>query len=462
MNYISTRGSAPIVGFQDALLAGLARDGGLYVPVTWPRLSADTIDALRGAPYETVALEVLRPFVGRLDMTALKAMIDTAYAGFGHRAVAPLVQIDERNWVLELFHGPTLAFKDLAMQLIGLLFDHVLETRDERVTIVGATSGDTGSAAIEAFRGKARADVFILFPHGRISEVQRRQMTTPTEANVHAIAVEGDFDDCQALVKAMFNDFDFRDSMRLGAINSINWTRVLAQIVYYATSSLALGGPERKVAYSVPTGNFGDVFAGYVAREMGFPIGELVIATNENDILHRTVQTGRYEIEGVTQTLTPSMDIQVSSNFERLLFDLADREGNAVATMMNELKTTRAMALSQGQQERLRAGFSSVRIPRETTLETIRETRATTGMTLDPHSAVGLAAARSKARPDQPMVTLATAHPAKFPDAVREAIGTETPLPERMADLYDRPERMTVLPNDLGAIETFIRKEATA
>ena len=462
MNYISTRGTAPIVGFEEALLAGLARDGGLYVPEEWPVLSPQAIEALRGAPYETVALEVLRPFVGGMDMDALKDMIDRAYAGFGHRAVAPLVQVDAQNWVLELFHGPTLAFKDLAMQLIGLLFDHVLEARDERVTIVGATSGDTGSAAIEAFRGKARADVFILFPHGRISEVQRRQMTTPTEANVHAIAVEGDFDDCQALVKAMFNDFEFRDSMRLGAINSINWTRVLAQIVYYATSSLALSGGGRKVDYSVPTGNFGDIFAGYVARKMGFPVGDLVVATNENDILHRTVQTGRYEVEGVTQTLTPSMDIQVSSNFERLLFDLADREGAAVAQMMDELKTNRAMTLSQGQQERLRAGFESARVDRAETVETIRETRRTTGMTLDPHSAVGLAAARRHANPAQPMVTLATAHPAKFPDAVREAIGEETPLPARMADLYERPERMTVLPNDLTTIEDFIRRGATA
>ncbi len=460
MNYVSTRGTAPVVGFEEALLAGLARDGGLYVPEAWPVLPSDTIRSLQGASYETVALEVLRPFVGGMDMDALKDMIDRAYAGFGHRAVAPLVQIDARNWVLELFHGPTLAFKDLAMQLIGLLFDHILEARDERVTIVGATSGDTGSAAIEAFRGKARADVFILYPHGRVSEVQRRQMTTPTEANVHAIAVEGDFDDCQALVKAMFNDFAFRDAMRLGAVNSINWTRVMAQIVYYATSSLALGGTARRISYSVPTGNFGDIFAGYVAREMGFPVGELIIATNENDILHRTVETGRYEIEGVTQTLTPSMDIQVSSNFERLLFDLADREGEAVAQLMDELKTTRTMALPQGQHERLRAGFASARVDRATTLETIRKTRDQIGMTLDPHTAVGLAAARRKARPDHPMVTLATAHPAKFPDAVREATGAETSLPDRMADLYERPERLTVLPNDLAAIEDFIRKEA--
>ncbi len=461
MRYISTRGTAPVVGFEEALLAGLARDGGLYVPEEWPVLSPETIASLRGAPYETVALDVLRPFVGGMDMDALKAMIDRAYAGFGHRAVAPLVQMDARNWVLELFHGPTLAFKDLAMQLIGLLFDHVLEARDARVTIVGATSGDTGSAAIEAFRGKARADVFILYPHGRISEVQRRQMTTPTEANVHAIAVEGDFDDCQALVKAMFNDFAFRDSMRLGAINSINWTRVLAQIVYYATSSLALSGGERRVAYSVPTGNFGDIFAGYVARKMGFPVGTLVIATNENDILHRTLETGRYAVEGTVQTLTPSMDIQVSSNFERLLFDLADREGAAVVQMMDELGTTRAMTLPQGQHEALRAGFASARVDRDETVETIRATRRETGMTLDPHSAVGLAAARRFARPDEPMVTLATAHPAKFPDAVRAALDTETPLPERMADLYDRPERVAVLPNDLTAIEDFIRERVS-
>ena len=462
MNYISTRGTAPVVGFEEALLAGLARDGGLYVPEAWPVLSPEKIKSLEGAPYETVALEVLRPFVGGVDMDALKGMIDTAYAGFGHRAVAPLVQVDAQNWVLELFHGPTLAFKDLAMQLIGLLFDHVLQARDERVTIVGATSGDTGSAAIEAFRGKARADVFILFPHGRISEVQRRQMTTPTEANVYAIAVEGDFDDCQALVKAMFNDFEFRDSMRLGAINSINWTRVLAQIVYYATSSLALGGTGRRIDYSVPTGNFGDIFAGYVAREMGFAVGDLIIATNENDILHRTVQTGRYEIEGVTQTLTPSMDIQVSSNFERLLFDLADREGAAVAQMMDELKTTRTMSLPQGMQDRLRAGFGSARVERATTVKTIQQTRAATGMTLDPHSAVGLAAAYQKARPGTPMVTLATAHPAKFPDAVEAATGERPALPPHMADLFEREERVTRAPNDLAALTTLIRERISA
>ncbi len=459
MNYVSTRGSAPVVGFEDALLAGLARDGGLYVPESWPTLSREQIAALEGQPYQKVALEVLRPFVGDMDMAALEAMIEKAYSGFGHTAVAPLVQMESGQWLLELFHGPTLAFKDLAMQLIGHLFEHVLDKRDERITIVGATSGDTGSAAIEAFRGRARADVFILYPHGRISEVQRRQMTTPTEANVRAIAVEGDFDDCQALVKAMFNDFEFRDEMRLGAINSINWTRVLAQVVYYATSSLALGGVDRKIDYAVPTGNFGDIFAGYVAKRMGFAIGNLVIATNENDILHRTLETGRYEIEGVSQTITPSMDIQISSNFERLIFDLADREGVAVASMMDDLKTKKSMALSQGQQDKLRDEFASARIPQDETIETIRRVRAEIGMTLDPHSAVGLAAARQTARSDTPMVTLATAHPAKFPDAVRDATGAETPLPERMADLYERDERITVLPNDLAIIEAYIRKE---
>ena len=462
MKYISTRGTAPVVGFEDALLAGLARDGGLYVPESWPRLDRAEIAALEGAPYETVAFEVLRRFTGDFDDAVLKALIDRAYASFGHRAVTPLVQIDSGQWLLELFHGPTLAFKDVAMQLIGLLFDHVLEARKGRVTIVGATSGDTGSAAIEAFRGRERADVFILYPHGRVSEVQRRQMTTPTEANVHAIAVEGDFDDCQALVKAMFNDFAFRDAMNLGAINSINWARVLAQTVYFATSSLALGGAERRISYSVPTGNFGDIFAGYVAKQMGFAIDRLIIATNENDILHRTLQTGDHSLAAVSPTITPSMDIQVSSNFERLLFDLCDREGAAVAQMMGELKDDRRMTLSQGQLDRLRADFGSARASADETAETIRRMKARTGMVLDPHSAVGIVAAEAHAAAGTPMVTLATAHPAKFPDAVRDAIGEATALPERMADLYNRAERLTILPNDLTTIEDFIRKEARA
>ena len=461
MQYISTRGQAPVVGFEEALLAGLARDGGLYVPQEWPFLNPTQMRSLAGAPYAQVAFEILSRFTGDFDDGALSTMIDRAYGGFRHKAVAPLVQIDERQWVMELFHGPTLAFKDVAMQLIGLLFDDVLTRRGERVTIVGATSGDTGSAAIEAFKGKAQADVFILFPHGRISEVQRRQMTTPSEANVHAIAVEGDFDDCQALVKAMFNDFEFRDAMRLGAINSINWTRVLAQTVYFATAALALGGGLRRVDFSVPTGNFGDIFAGYVAKRMGFPIGQLIVATNENDILHRTLQSGDHTLQSVNPTICPSMDIQVSSNFERLLFDLCDREGAAVAAMMQELKDKRRMTLGQGQMERLRTDFASARADQVETRLMMSSIRARADMIVDPHTAVGLVAAEQHLG-ETPMVTLATAHPAKFPQAVSEVFGETAPLPAHMADLYEWDERMTVLPNDLGAVQSFVREQVRA
>jgi threonine synthase len=360
MNYISTRGAAPRLGFEEAMLAGLARDGGLYLPESWPQLSHAEIARFAGLPYEEVAFRVMRPFVGdAFDEAGFRAIIARAYAGFGHVARTPLVQIGPNDWLLELFHGPTLAFKDVAMQLIGQMFEASLARSGAHLTIVGATSGDTGSAAIEAFRGREGVDIFILFPEGRVSEVQRRQMTTPAEANVHALAIRGDFDAAQARVKDMFNDHGFRDAVGLAGVNSINWARVLAQTVYYFTAAVALGAPARAVSFTVPTGNFGDVFAGYVAKRMGLPIERLVIATNRNDILHRTLETGRHERRGVAPSISPSMDIEVSSNFERLLFDLYDREGAAVAALMGELRDAGGFTLAQGALGRLRSEFDS-------------------------------------------------------------------------------------------------------
>jgi threonine synthase len=461
MRYVSTRGAAPVLGFEDAMLAGLARDGGLYVPETWPSLDAATIAGFAGAPYETVAAAVMRPFLGdAFDDAELAGALERAYACFAHPARAPLTQIGPADWLLELHHGPTLAFKDFAMQALGQLFQLALARRGERITIIGATSGDTGSAAIEAFRGLDAVDVFILYPHGRVSEVQRRQMTTPVEANVHALAVDGDFDACQALVKAMFNDLPFRDAMRLAAVNSINWARILAQTVYYFTAAVALGAPARPVSFSVPTGNFGDVFAGHVARAMGLPVGRLVIATNANDILHRTLLTGRHDRAGVTPTTSPSMDIEVSSNFERLLFELYDRDGAATAALTEELKAG-GFALRQGALAALREGFDSGRADDAAAAAEIRRVRAETGLVIDTHTATGLVAARAnRGDPATPMVTLATAHAAKFPDAVEAACGVRPPLPPRMADLYDRAERIVRLPNDLAAVESAIRERS--
>lgn len=460
VNYVSTRGTAPALGFEDAMLTGLARDGGLYVPSEWPVMTEAEIAALAGLSYEETAFRVLRPFVAdAFTEDELRGLIDAAYATFGHAARCPLVQIGANEWILELHHGPTLAFKDVAMQLIGRMFDAALTRAGKRVTIVGATSGDTGSAAIEAFRGLASADVFILFPNGRVSDVQRRQMTTPEDANVHAIAVDGDFDDCQALVKAMFNDHAFRDEVSLAAVNSINWARVLAQTVYYFTAAVALGAPARKVSFSVPTGNFGDIFAGYVAKRMGLPIDRLVIATNRNDILHRTVQSGDHAKQGVEATISPSMDIQISSNFERLLFDLYDREGAAVTGLMEELSTKGAFTLSQGALTRLRGEFDSGRSGEDDTAATIAAIRDQTGLVIDPHTAIGVkAAADMRGDPAVPMVVLGTAHAAKFPDAVEAACGVRPDLPPRMADLFDKPERVQHAPNDLFALQTIIRK----
>lgn len=461
MKYVSTRGTAPALDFEDTMMTGLARDGGLYVPETIPRLSAEQIAGLAGQSYEEAAFAVMRPFVGETFTDAeFRRLIDTAYAGFGHAARAPLKQLAPNHFLLELFHGPTLAFKDFAMQLIGQMFQAALARSGKRITIVGATSGDTGSAAIEAFRGLDNVDVFILFPQGRVSEVQRRQMTTPTEANVHALAVEGDFDDCQARLKDMFNDFAFRDAVGLAGVNSINWGRVLAQVVYYFTAAVSLGAPHRKVSFTVPTGNFGDIFAGYIAKRMGLPIERLVVATNHNDILHRTLQTGAQVKQGVAPSISPSMDIQVSSNFERALFEAYGRDGAVVAAQMDELKEKGGFTVGQGAIEMLCETFDSGRASEEQTLARIRAEIARSGELLCPHSAVGVEVAEAHQGPT-PMVTLATAHPAKFPDAVEQASGIRPPLPERMADLFDRPERVTPVANDLAALETLIRERRT-
>jgi len=458
MRYVSTRGQAPVLGFDEAMLTGLARDGGLYLPQTIPTFSTGQIAALAGLPYEEVAFRVMRPFTGdAFTDDELKGCIARAYAGFGHAARAPLVQLGPNHFLLELFHGPTLAFKDFAMQLIGQLFQLALSRTGQRVTIVGATSGDTGSAAIEAFRGLSNVDVFILFPHGRVSEVQRRQMTTPSEANVHALALHGDFDDCQARVKDMFNDFAFRDEVGLAGVNSINWARVLAQVVYYFTAATALGAPHREVSFTVPTGNFGDIFAGYIARRMGLPIHRLIVATNLNDILHRCLATGEYRTSGVCPSISPSMDIQVSSNFERALYEAYGRDGAVVAALMDELKMQGGFRVSQGALQALREVFASGRALEEETAATIARTHQTTGQVICPHTAVGVKVAEEHLDAT-PMITLATAHPAKFPDAVQAATGIRPPLPPRMADLYERQERLTEIANDLGAIEEMIRQ----
>jgi len=462
MRYVSTRGRAPVLPFEEAMLTGLARDGGLYLPETVPRMTADDIAALAGLSYEDAAFRVMRPFVGEsFGDDEFRRIIGRAYAGFRHAARAPLVQLGPNHFLLELFHGPTLAFKDFAMQLIGQLFQVALERAGRRVTIVGATSGDTGSAAIEAFRGLPNVDVFILYPHGRVSDIQRRQMTTPEDANVHALALDGDFDDCQARLKDMFNDFAFRDEVGLAGVNSINWARVLAQVVYYFTSATSLGAPHRAVDFTVPTGNFGDIFAGSIARAMGLPVGRLVVATNQNDILHRCLATGRYDTDGVKPSISPSMDIQVSSNFERALFEAYGRDGAAVTQLMDELKAHGGFAVSQGALEALREVYASGRVSEDETRATIRDALAASGELLCPHSAVGVRVAEAHLS-DRPMVTLATAHPAKFPDAVEQAAGIRPALPPHMEGIMTRPERVTRVPNDLAALEALVRERRRA
>ena len=458
MQHVSTRGEAPPLGFADAMLAGLARDGGLYVPETWPRIEPEAILSFAGRPYAEVALEIIRRFADdSISETDLARMTREAYGNFRHPAVAPIAQLGVNTFALELFHGPTLAFKDIAMQLLALLMDHVLGTHGERRTIVVATSGDTGGAAVEAFRDRHQVDLVVLFPNGRVSDVQRRMMTTANAGNVNAIAIDGTFDDCQALVKAMFNHQAFRERVHLSGVNSINWVRIVAQIVYYFTAAVSLGAPHRKVAFTVPTGNFGDIYAGYVAERMGLPIDRLVIATNVNDILARTLATGTYELRDVVATSSPSMDIQVSSNFERLLFDAYHQDSGAVRSLMGSLAQSRRFSLSAAALSRIRALFSADRADEDEVAATIRTVLRETGHFVDPHTAVGIAVAEKETRdPTVPMVVLSTAHAAKFPDAVEAACGHRPPLPEWLSDLNTRPERVTVLPADQSAVERFV------
>ncbi|WP_022707716.1 threonine synthase [Paracoccus zeaxanthinifaciens] len=457
MRYVSTRGEAPSLDFEQAMLSGLARDGGLYLPETIPTI--DGLDRMDGLSYEEIAFRVIRPFTGDcFTDEELRGAIDRAYDRISHAARAPLVQLAPGHHLLELFHGPTLAFKDFAMQLIAQLFQIALKRSGQRITIVGATSGDTGSAAIEAFKGIDNVDVFIMYPHGRVSEVQRRQMTTPDAQNVHALALTGHFDDCQARLKDLFNDHDFRDTVGLAGVNSINWARVVAQIVYYFTAAASLG--MRPTDFCVPTGNFGDIFAGSIARRMGLPIRRLIVATNQNDILHRALTTGEYRVGEVAPSISPSMDIQVSSNFERALYLAYDQDAGAIRQLMDELKAG-GFSISQGALETLRDEFLSGRVGEEETTAQIRATRDATGEILCPHSAIGVAVAERNIEPGVPMVTLATAHPAKFPDAVENAIGERPGLPPHMAGLFDLPERVTRVENDVEALKSLILDRRT-
>ena len=457
MKYISTRGQAPALNFEEVLLAGLASDGGLYVPEQLPVFTQEEIASWAGLSYAELAFKIISPFVNDCISDAdLKVMIDETYAGFNHSAVAPLKELGTNEWVLELFHGPTLAFKDFALQLLGRLMDHVLEKRGEHLVIMGATSGDTGSAAIEGCRHSKHVDIFILHPHNRVSEVQRRQMTTILADNVFNISLEGNFDDCQEMVKASFADQGFLKGMKLGAVNSINWARIMAQIVYYFSASLAVGGPHRPVAFSVPTGNFGDIFAGYLAKQMGLPISQLVVATNRNDILHRAIAGNDMSKSQLVHTLSPSMDIMVSSNFERMLFDIYDRDGAAISDLMNRFRTE-SVSLDPARWEKVRELFDSFAVDDDATCQTIADIHAETGYLLDPHTAIGVKAARECIRDKAvPMITLATAHPVKFPDAVIKAELTAPALPAHLTDLFEREERLTVLENDLSAVQKFI------
>ena len=464
MKYVSTRGNSPALAFDDVLLAGLADDGGLYVPLQWPEFGPSELRAMAGLSYPEIACRVIRPFVdGAIPNDRLARIATDTYRDFGHPAVAPLKQLDANTWLMELFHGPTLAFKDYALQLVGRMFDDVLARRSERVTIVGATSGDTGSAAIEACRDRDRLNVFILFPEGRVSDVQRRQMTTVVADNVHAIAIQGTFDDCQDLVKAMFRDAAFRDAHRLSAVNSINWARVMAQIVYYVVAAVRLGAPDRAVSFAVPTGNFGNVLAGWAAWKSGLPVNRLVIGTNRNDILFRFFETGEMTLASVEPTISPSMDIQISSNFERLLFDMFGGNGSAVRRWMADFREHGSVAIEDSKLAAARGKFAAARFDDAETLRAMNEAFEQTGELLDPHSAIGWAAARlCRADQETPTVCLATAHPAKFPEAVGTATRQHPELPTRMADLFEREEHFTVLANDLGAVQRFIEAASGA
>lgn len=461
MKYISTRADkeGKTLAFDDVLLAGLARDGGLYLPESWPQFSRDDIRSMQGLSYVELCLRVTQTFLGdTIAQDDMREIATKAYGSFSHKAITPITQLDEKTFVLELFHGPTLAFKDLAMQLLGGLFDHVLKAKGKTTTIVGATSGDTGGAAIDAMKGRDAVSTFILHPKGRVSDVQRRMMTTIDDANVHNLAIEGTFDDCQSIVKALFNDHAFRDETGLGGVNSINWARVMAQIVYYFSAGLALGAPDRKLAFVVPTGNFGDIFAGYAAKQMGLPIEQLVIATNANDILVRTLTTGEYKPSGVLPTTSPSMDIQVSSNFERLIFEAAGRDGAEVRGYMNSLAQSGAYTLSAPTLASIQANFVALRTTEAEVENQIRSTLSENGYLADPHTATALHAAGAMSGLDEDVarVVLSTAHPAKFPDAVKSISGVYPDLPPHFADLAERKEHYKVLPNDVDAVRRFV------
>lgn len=462
MTYHSTRGQAPVLPFDDVLLTGLARDGGLYLPQEWPRFKPHDLKAMAGLSYAEVAVRVMRPFLDKsISEDDFAALVTETYAGFGHAAVAPLKQLGRNDWLLELFHGPTLAFKDYALQLLGRLFDHVLTKRGQRITIVGATSGDTGSAAIEACRDREAIDIIILHPKGRTSDVQRRQMTTVPSANVHNIALEGTFDDCQDMVKAMFNDQAFRDSLNLSAVNSINWARILGQIVYYIVAGTALGAPRRELAFAVPTGNFGNVYAAFAARRIGLPISQLIVGSNSNDILTRFFETGSMTMGGVVPTLSPSMDIQVSSNFERYLFDVFGEDAAKVTKRLTALRDRGEFSVPASKMATIRKLFDGFRLDDDGTRAVIRQLYQETGELLDPHSAIGVAAGRARRRDASvPLISLATAHAAKFPAAVEAATGVHPALPSRLADLFERQERYDVLPNDLTIVKDYVRRVA--
>lgn len=464
MEYVSTRGTAPALDFADVLLSGLARDGGLYVPATWPSIDDGNIRALQGLGYAEIAARIVRPFIEThvLSDAELNQLTQEIYAGFDHPDVAPLRQIDDDTWLLELFHGPTLAFKDFALQLLGRLFEHVLVRRGTRITIVGATSGDTGSAAIEACRGRSSLDIFMLHPKGCVSEVQRRQMTTVIADNVYNIALGGTFDDCQDLVKALFADHDLRDEVGLSAVNSINWARIMGQAAYYFAAGAKLGAPDEALTFVVPTGNFGNVYSAYVARQMGLPISRLIVASNRNDILYRFFTAGDMSISAVQPSLSPSMDIQVSSNFERLMYDLLDRDGAAVEKALRVFRQDGVLPDAQKLSDDARGLFEAYRLDDDETLEVIRDVHAQSGVLVDPHTAVGIGAARKAPRDGHKRVVLATAHPAKFPDAVEKATGVRPELPSHLSDLLERPEQAETIDNDVAAVRAFVRAHAAA
>ncbi|WP_208432617.1 threonine synthase [Bartonella taylorii] len=463
MKYISTRGEAPALGFTETIMTGLASDGGLYLPEKFPQLSPNALRALRGQSYTTIAKTILWPFMNNeIEYKSFENMIAESYATFRHPVTCPLLQTGTDEFILELFHGPTLAFKDVAMQFLSRLMDYVLTKKNRRATIIAATSGDTGGAAIQAFAGREHSDIFILFPKGRVSPVQQRQMTTNHSTNVHAIAIEGNFDDCQALVKAMFNDHNFRQKKALSGVNSINWARIMAQIVYYFSSALSLGAPDRAVSFTVPTGNFGDIFAGYVAARMGLPLAQLVIATNDNDILPRTLTSGTYETRPITHTTSPSMDIQVSSNFERLLFESGERDPVWIRNAMENLKKSGCFNLSEKQLKNIRSLFSAGKSNVAETAQMIDRVYKENGYLVDPHTAVALKVARENKQPYIPMIVLSTAHPAKFPDAIKNACGINAPCPSCLNDLMEREERFISIANDEKIVKDYISLKSRA